>query len=84
MFLVRFYNSAGDTLCIADKYSRNFNTYEEALGLFRSVNCAGSVNNIFIAYKNTSTAGSAFGAVGGMVAAMADAASQNVFRTNDI
>lgn len=30
MFLVRFYNSAGDTLCIADKYSRNFNTYEEA------------------------------------------------------
>ena len=52
-----------------------FNTYEEALGLFRSVNCAGSVNNIFIAYKNTSTAGSAFGAVGGMVAAMADAAS---------
>ncbi len=60
-----------------------FSTYENALGLFRSVNCAGNVNNIFIAYKNTSTAGSAFGAVGGMVAAMADAASQNVFRSND-
>lgn len=57
-----------------------FNTYENALGLFRSVNCAGSVNNIFIAYKNTS---SAFGAVGGMVSAIADAASQNVFRTSD-
>ena len=60
-----------------------FNTYENALGLFRSVNCAGSVNNIFIAYKNTSSAAGAFGAVGGMVAAIADTASQNVFRTSD-
>ena len=60
-----------------------FNTYENALGLFRSVNCAGSVNNIFSAYKNTSSAAGAFGAVGGMVAAIADAASQNVFKTND-
>ena len=31
-----------------------FNTYENALELFRSVNCVGSFNNIFIAYKNTS------------------------------
>ena len=60
-----------------------FNTYENALGLFRSVNCAGNVNNIFIVYKNTSSAAGAFGAVGGMVAAMADAASQNIFRTTD-
>lgn len=30
MFLVRFYNPAGDTLCIANAYSRTFNTYEEA------------------------------------------------------
>ena len=61
-----------------------FNTYENALELFRSVNCVGSFNNIFIAYKNTSAGpGSAFGAIGGMVQAMADSQSQNIFKNTD-
>lgn len=62
-----------------------FSTYEKALNLFKSVNCFGNVNNIFIVYKNTSAnpMASLGGAIGGAVAAMSDSSSQNIFRNTD-
>lgn len=52
----------------------NFKTYEEALDLFRKVNCIGDDNCIFVTYKDpniNSTKYALFGAVGGAIGAMA-------------